>query len=341
MRRFGSVSSLALLAATLPLPLALGPAVAARAAGGAEEAAGGAAEAPPTGVLAGEAPRGTEDLRTLEARVLEIVPRVIPAIVNLGGATGVVVSEDGYVLTAAHVGRRAGRRVVVRFSDGRSAEARTLGNDAGVDAGLVRIVEEGTWPFVEMGDSSALERGDWCLAIGYPFSFPQGMAPAVRLGRVSRTGRTAIVSSSTVMGGDSGGPLFGLDGKVIAITSRCDDAAERNVHVPVGAFRAVWEELARGEDLNSREPSAAFLGVRTDPEAGGAPRIREIVRDSAAAAAGLRAGDVLLTLDGKELGSYEDLLAVLRPRKPGEEVALEIDRDGERRTFKATLGRRQ
>ena len=126
------------------------------------------------------------DLKAIERQIQETLKRVMPAVVSVSGGSGVVVSADGYVLTVAHVGMRAGRHVTITFPDGRDVRGKTLGNDEGVDAGLIKIDGEGPFPFVPMGKSADVKAGTWCLALGYPVSFERGKPPALRIGRVQR-----------------------------------------------------------------------------------------------------------------------------------------------------------
>ena len=207
-----------------------------------------------TAAPAGPAAEAGIDLKAIERRAQETLKRVMPAVVSVAGGSGVVVSPDGYVLTVAHVGMKAGRRVTITFPDGRTVRGKTLGNDEGVDAGLIKIDGEGPFPFVPMGKSADVKAGMWCLALGYPVSFDRGKPPALRIGRVQRNRKTAIITDCTIMGGDSGGPLFDLDSNLIGIGSRCDDELNINIHVPVDCYQNDWDRLTKGEDFNSLRP---------------------------------------------------------------------------------------
>ncbi|MHB8973069.1 MAG: S1C family serine protease [Pirellulaceae bacterium] len=277
------------------------------------------------------------DLKAIERRAQDTHKRVMPAVVSVAGGSGVVVSADGYVLTVAHVGMSAGRPVTITFPDGRTVHGKTLGNDEGVDAGLIKIEDAGPFPFVPMGKSADVKAGTWCLALGYPVSFERGRPPALRIGRVQRNRETAIITDCTIMGGDSGGPLFDLDGNLIGIGSRCDDALNVNIHVPVDCYHNMWERLAKGEDFDSSRPVAAYLGVGREGESDD-PRIGRVYARSGAEQAGIQVGDVLARFDGTDISRYSQLPPLIERRKPGDEVEIEIRRGENLLKLKAKLG---
>ncbi len=279
------------------------------------------------------------DLKSLETRLKQTLKKVTPSVVSVAGGSGVVVSEDGYVLTVAHVGMRAGRRVRVTFPDGKRVRGITLGIDRGVDAGLIKLDGDGPYPFAKMGTSKELQVGQWCIVLGYPVSFERGKAPAVRIGRVLSNRGTAVVTDCTIMGGDSGGPLFDMRGNVIGISSRCDDRLTVNIHVPVDCFQGSWDRLVKSEDFNSRSRNVAFLGVASDDNAQNA-RIGEVFPGTGAAKAGIRVGDVLLKFDGHDLSKYSELPPLILKHKPGDQVEIVLRRGKEIVKVKAKLGDR-
>jgi len=191
-------------------------------------------------------PKSLADLRRLEDRVQWVMKKVMPSVVGFGGGSAVIVSKDGTVLTVAHVGGKAGRNAMFIFPDGKKAKGKTLGNYAGVDAGMAKITDAGDWPFTPMGHSKDLKVGQWVVTMGFPVSFSKGMRPPVRVGRVVRLTATEIVTDCPMMGGDSGGPIFNLDGEVIGQNSRV--GGNMNVHVPVDVYRTNWKKMLAGED---------------------------------------------------------------------------------------------
>ena len=297
-------------------------------------------------ILQGGVPRDRAELKAMEEHVRRLLEKVRRATVTLSGGSGVVVTEDGYVLTVAHVNQRAGRTVTMTFPDGRRVRGKTLGNDRGLDAGLVKITDKGTWPYTPMGKSGDVRPGEWCLALGYPAPFRRSGTPVVRLGRVIRTDGQAVVTDCTIMGGDSGGPLFDLDGKVIGISSRCDPSVTRNYHVPVDVYHSSWERFVKGEDFNSRGTdrtrdggSNVFLGVAPASD-GKKPEIGQVTADSAAEKAGIKAGDIVVSFDGKKISAYRDLPPLIRAKKPGDKVSIVVRRGKDLITLQATLGER-
>src|SRR5581483_8927426 len=133
-------------------------------------------------------PENVQDLRAIQERVKKVMAKVTPATVGIrighAAGSGVIINKDGYVLTAGHISGEPDRDAVVILPDGRQLKGKTLGANVSIDSGMIRITDEGEWPFVEMGDSSKLKEGAWCLALGHPEGFRKGRTPVLRLGRV-------------------------------------------------------------------------------------------------------------------------------------------------------------
>lgn len=203
-----------------------------------------------------------ETLKERQTKVLEVVARARPAVVciqsrsgaAMGSGSGVIVSGDGLILTAAHVVDGAGGdgkapgEVVVVLNDGREVKAKVLGRDRNRDAAMCKILQGTEWAHVEMAKSETVSQGEWCIAMGHPGGFdPQRGAP-VRLGRLWQNNDKAYYRSDcTVSGGDSGGPLFDLEGRVIGIHSSISMDLSENRHVPIGVFHDDWERLLKGD----------------------------------------------------------------------------------------------
>lgn len=149
-------------------------------------------------------------LKRVEAKSRDVAARVVGATVGvinqslatngrLGEGSGVVVSEDGLILTVGHVLAKPGSELTVIFPDGRRAAAKALGANFSRDSGLARITEPGKWPHVEMGHSDDIKPGTWCMALGHPGGIQQGRTPPIRLGRVLNSGKGTDFSSPMLL----------------------------------------------------------------------------------------------------------------------------------------------
>ena len=210
----------------------------------------------PFALKSGIAPETADELKAIEKHIQEIIARVAPSVVGVqignGTGSGVIVTDDGLVLTAGHVSGRPGQRARVVMPDGATLEARTLGQNQYVDAGMLKITtapKDGKSPFTPIGDLTATtKKGQWVVAIGHPGGFRKNRPAVVRVGRIVNYNRFTTQTDCAIVGGDSGGPLFDMNGKVVGIHSRIGDKAiSDNIHVPIDAFRASWDRLKSGE----------------------------------------------------------------------------------------------
>jgi len=296
--------------------------------------------APPAAVTR-SVPQSLDDLKAIQDHARAVLDRVIPTTVCLrvGGATGsgVIVSEDGLILTAGHVSGEPGRKIKVVLHDGRVVNGETLGRYRDIDSGMAKITDDGKWPYAELGVSKDLKAGQWCIATGHPGGFKKDRPPVVRLGRVGFFTDSLIQTDCTLVGGDSGGPLFDMTGKVIGIHSRIGNPIVANIHVPADTYRDYWDQLVAGEKVGE---NPVWLGVKADIDAKNC-RLGDITPDSPAEEAGLKAGDVIVRFGGKEVGSYDDMVKLLRHKKPGDKVDLEVKRKDETLDLTVTLGKRK
>ena len=174
-------------------------------------------------------------------------------------------------------------------------------------------------------------------------------APVVRVGRVIFSNSEVIRTDNALVGGDSGGPLFDMDGNVIGIHSRINLTMESNFHVPVNTYRDTWDRLVASRSWgrgpfgipipDSDPPPArakAYMGVGFDPEPTDL-KLTQVTDGLPADKAGLKVGDVITAIDGTKLGMRADLLVYLQKKKPGDTVELTVDRDGEAMKFKFKL----
>jgi serine protease Do len=293
----------------------------------------------PPAVFDKPAPEGVADLKAIEQQVKKVLDKVIPCTVNIrdggGQGSGVIVSEDGYILTAGHVSREAGREVIITLPDGTKVKAKTLGANHYIDSGFLKISESGKkWPHAELGKSADLKKGQWVITTGHPGGYKEGRSPVVRLGRVLQSNDELIRTDCTIVGGDSGGPLFDLNGKVIGIHSRIAWSLASNIHVPVDTYRAAWDRLVKGDVWGS-----GYMGFSADRKAKGI-KVEEVRKDSPADKAGLKADDVIVKFDGKKVATFDDLGPLLREVNIGAVVPIEVQRDDEVVTLKVTIGKR-
>jgi serine protease Do len=292
-----------------------------------------------------DAPSTLNDLRYMERYTKELIRRVAPAVVSVRAGnsvgSGVVISEDGIVLCAAHVCGRPDVKVTFTFPDGKEAEGRTLGTDHELDAGLMKITDPGTWPHAAIAGRNEATLGDWVLALGHPGGFDPERSTVARLGRVIHRSRGVIRTDCTLIGGDSGGPLFDMHGRVIGIHSRISDSVADNYHVPIGDFLDDWSRLAKGENWGGREPGMrSYVGARGVDDPDGC-RIESVSEESPAAKAGLKVGDVVKKIDGVPVQGWETFVQFVRGSQPGAIGTLLVQRDGREIEVKVTVEMRR
>jgi len=313
-------------------------------------AAPGAPAAAPSEAPAVE---GLKDLKRLNRQLVGMAERCGAATVSLvsrgggGAGSGVIVSEDGLILTAAHVLAAMTDEVIVIFPDGSRKEAKPLGADFDRDAAMVQITEEGNYPHVELGESAVLQRNQWCIAMGHPGGFDPMRTPPLRLGRVLRVGEF-LVTDCAVVGGDSGGPLFDARGRVVGIHSNIGASLSENRHVPVDVFLGQWESLKEGKRSGRKfagkpaavDPDRPVMGVQLgEPSDDGGVVVEGVMEGSPAATAGLEEGDVITAVNRKKAVSAEQLIELVGRFAPGDTVKIAYRRDGEARNAEVELKR--
>jgi serine protease Do len=170
--------------------------------------------------------------------------------IGKGSGSGVIVSEDGLILTAAHVSAGVNKKLTVIMEDGKELEARSLGLHSETDAAMIQITEKGSYPYVNIEpekerDNASTKLGDWVFSLGHSGGFDKERGSGLRLGRLVRIAETTIQSDCTLIGGDSGGPLFDINGTLIGIHSRVGKVTEQNMHVPMHVFHTHWDALKK------------------------------------------------------------------------------------------------
>jgi len=287
-----------------------------------------------------ETPETVQELRDIQTHVQMLAQRVIPAVVGVkigaGQGSGVIIDRYGHVLTAGHVSGKPGREVAIVLSDGRKVKGITLGANREIDSGLIKITDPGDWYHVEMARSADLVRGQWSMAVGHPGGVRNGRPPVVRLGRVLAFSDSAIRTDCTLVGGDSGGPLFDMYGRVIGIHSRIGTPITANIHVPVDTYRDTWERLARS-DYWGDDSDAPYVGIKVE-DAGKVCRITEVSAGSPGEKAGFKENDIIVAFGGKNISSVADLGSNLQERKPNDQVDVLVRRGEMTMTIRLRLG---
>jgi serine protease Do len=289
------------------------------------------------GILtAQQASNSVQQLLDVESKVTDVVKNNLSAVVaiadGVGAGSGVVVTKEGLVLTAGHVMVGSGEYIIY-FPDGRTARARPLGKNLDVDAGMVQIIDPGPWPFVKIGKAKSLQLGDWVVSMGHSGGYLLGRKPPVRTGRVLNFNETQIESDAVLIGGDSGGPLFNLDGALVGIHSSIGDSIAENRHVMTEVFERHYERMRRGEvwgqlptiqDGNdgSKPPK---MGVRINKESG---VVTGVTKGSPAWNAGIEVDDIVRKFDDVDLTSGDHLIKLVKEKITGDVVRIVLERDG-------------
>lgn len=309
-----------------------------------------------------------DEWKQRQQKIRQVIKNVGPCVVAIEGGCGVIVSEQGHVLSVAHVTGAAQRRVNVRLADGTVVMGTTLGSDRKMDVGLLKLDEDRKWPHVDVSGllipaprnddlfrpklnlaatrvvsgkrpakelNAAAQTGDWCLAFGYPLSFSRGRPPVVRLGRVSSSSSDHITTSAVMMGGDSGGPLVDLEGRLIGIGSRVKTSIDANIHVPISAYQDRWQQLLAGVDVAKEQKpqqvaqasAQPWLGIFGDTDESRV-RVRRVHLGSPADEAGLKPEDVIVSFNNSEVSSFAEVVKLLKRMRPGDKVAIRVNRYG-------------
>ncbi|WP_164101691.1 S1C family serine protease [Candidatus Laterigemmans baculatus] len=284
-------------------------------------------------VLDGETPESLEQLSAMEQQQRQVARLAAACTVSvqigISQGCGVIITGDGYILTAAHVAMRADRDVTITLADGREVAGRTLGLNREVDAGLIKLksdTDDGKpWPHATLGQSADLEPGMWCVAMGHPGGYEQSRGVVARVGRILAVRHGAIVTDCALIGGDSGGPLFNLEGELIGVHSRIGNDVADNLHVPVDHYDRSWDRLVTAEAWGFLPGFRPVLGVRGAPDTTVA-EIQDVIPGSPAAAAGLKSGDVIERFGDVNISDFNSLKDAVDDTMPGEQIRLRLRR---------------
>jgi len=272
--------------------------------------------------------------------------------------SGFLISADGYLVTNNHVitadGQGKVEEITVSTSDGTEYPATLVGSDQASDLAVLKIKGAKPFPFVHFGDSRQARVGDWVIAIGQPFGLGGTVTAGIISAVLRNTGGGAydryIQTDASINRGNSGGPLFDMDGDVIGINNAIYSPTGGSVGIgfaiPAETASPIVQKLIKGEEI-----LRGYLGVRIQPVTGdlsdalGIPDnrgefVQSVEAGGPAAKAGLMVGDVVLTVAGKEITPDQTLSYIIANLPPGTRTPIVLLRDGKRMTVTATVGRR-
>jgi len=272
--------------------------------------------------------------------------------------SGFIISADGYVVTNNHViapdNRATLEEITVTMPDGAEFEAELVGSDAASDLAVLRILSGRTFPFVQFGDSDEVRAGDWVIAIGNPFGLGGTVTSGIVSSVLRNTGGGAydryIQTDASINRGNSGGPLFDMQGNVIgvnnAIISPNGGSVGIGFAIPSEVAAPIVSQLRAGEEIER-----GFLGVSIVPvnndlaDSLGLPKnrgefVQDVQPDGAADQAGIRSGDVVTAVNGQPVTRDQTLSFLVANIAPGTRISIALIRDGEERQVTATIGKR-
>ncbi|MGN0065418.1 MAG: S1C family serine protease [Nocardioides sp.] len=322
-----------------------------------DEASGGA-EAKGTSIAANVVDQG--DTKAVEGSVEAVASAVLPSVVRIdvssqsgsGSGSGIVLTEDGQILTNNHVveGAGEGGELRVSFADGTSAQAEVLGTDPLTDTAVIQAKDVTGLTPATIGKSANLDVGQSVVAIGSPFGLDStvtsGIVSAlnrpVNVGQASSGNATtypAIQTDAAINPGNSGGPLVDMTGAVVGINSSIRTASSSSAYgqqsesgsiglgfaIPIDEVLPVIEQMAAGET-----PTHARLGISVTDSTEGATGalVREVGEDTTAGKAGLRADDVITRVGEHQISGADSLVATVRGFRPGDTVTVTWVRNG-------------
>jgi serine protease Do len=274
--------------------------------------------------------------------------------------SGFIISADGYLVTNYHVVSPEGKggtveSITVTLPNGNEYPAKVIGKDQASDLAVLKIIADKPLPFVKFGDSHDARVGDWVVAIGNPF----GLGGTVTAGIISSVYRATgsgsaydryLQTDAAINRGNSGGPMFDMKGQVIGINNAIFSPTGGSVGIgfaiPAETAAPIVQKLIKGEAIER-----GYLGISIQPvnedladSVGVAHNRGEFVQTvqagQPAAAAGIKAGDVVVRVDGKEVTPSQTLSYIVANTAPGKHIPVDIIRNGQHLTLTATVGKR-
>jgi len=261
---------------------------------------------------------------------------------STGAGSGFIIDAAGYIVTNRHVVGRADR-IAVSLTDGTELPAKLIGADELTDIALIKVNANRPLPFVDFGDSRAVEVGDWILAAGNPF----GLGGSVSAGIVSARGRDLgngpfddfLQLDAPINPGNSGGPTFNMAGQVVGVNTAIITPSGGSV----GIGFAIPSEIAARivQDLRDKgRIERGWLGVSLSDIEGNGVGIAGVERTGPAGRAGLRPGDVVLAVNGDKVDTAREMIRRIATQSPGNTVNLTLRRQGRESQLAVTVARR-
>ncbi len=266
--------------------------------------------------------------------------------------SGFVISEDGFIVTNNHVIESADE-ITIEFFNGDELQAEVVGTDKNTDIALLKVESDDPLPFVQFGDSDTARVGDWVMAMGNPlgqgFSVSVGIVSA-RNRALSGTYDDFIQTDAAINRGNSGGPLFNMDGEVVGVNTAILSPNGGSIGIGFAMSSAVVTRVV--DQLKEfGETRRGWLGVRIQdvtPDVAEALGLEEVmgalvtdVPEGPSKEAGIEAGDVILSFDGQEVADTRELVRTVGNAAVGKAVRVVVFRDGNTQTLMVTLGRRE
>ncbi|WP_126978794.1 Do family serine endopeptidase [Frigidibacter oleivorans] len=266
--------------------------------------------------------------------------------------SGFVISEDGYIVTNNHVIENADE-IEIEFFAGNTLPAEVVGTDPKTDIALLKVTSEAPLPFVQFGDSNAMRVGDWVMAMGNPlgqgFSVSAGIVSA-RNRALAGTYDDFIQTDAAINRGNSGGPLFNMEGQVIGVNTAILSPNGGSIGIGFSMASNVVNKVV-SQLQQYGETRRGWLGVRIQdvtPDVAEAMGLAEAkgalvtdVPEGPAADAGMLAGDVITTFDGADVADTRELVGRVADTEVGKAVRVVVQREGRSETLLVTLGRRE
>ncbi|GEC73315.1 Do/DeqQ family serine protease [Flavobacterium flevense] len=273
---------------------------------------------------------------------------------QVGTGSGVIISEDGYIVTNNHVIRDASE-IEITLNNKKSYKAELIGTDSKMDIALLKIDADEKLPYTPFGNSDDVKVGEWVLAVGNPYNLTSTVTAGIVSAKARNLGTDGIQSfiqtDAAVNPGNSGGALVNTRGDLIGIntmiTSMTGSYVGYSFAVPSNITRKIIEDIMEygnvqrgilgvtGGELNAM--ASKELGIKQTEGF----YIKDVQKNSGAEKSGLKKGDVIVKIDNRNIATFADLSGYINTKRPNDKVAVTIIRDGENKTIPVTLSKNE